>query len=77
MKEKTNEETKVYLVSVKLTESVFVTKAKDEKEAKTIIYKHIINNKHTYPGLAAAAMAIENFFRSYCSRSININRTFC
>ena len=61
MKEKTNEENKVYLVSIRLSELVFVTEAKDEKEAKTIIYKHIINNKHTYPDLVAAAMAIENF----------------
>ena len=52
MNEKTNKENKIYLVSIKLTELVFITKAKDEKEAKTIICKHIINNKHTYPHLA-------------------------
>ena len=61
MKEKTNDENKVYLVSIRLSELVFVTKAKDEKEAKTIIYKHIINNKHTYPALAATAMVTEKF----------------
>ena len=58
MNEKTNEETKVYLVSIKSTELVFTTKAKNEKEAKTIICRHIINNKHTYPHLADGVISL-------------------
>ena len=58
MKEKTNEENKIYLVSIKLTELVFITKAKNEKEAKTIICRHIINNKHTYPHLADSVVSL-------------------
>ena len=61
MNEKNNKENKIYLVSIKLTELVFITKAKNEKEAKTIICRHIINNKHTYPDLAATAMVTEKF----------------
>ena len=58
MKEKTNEENTVYLVSIRLTELVFITKAKNEKEAKSIIFRHIINNKHTYPHLADSAISL-------------------
>lgn len=58
MNKKTNKENKIYLVSIKLTELVFITKAKDEKEAKTIICKHIINNKHTYPHLADSVVSL-------------------
>lgn len=54
MKEKSNKENTIYLVSIRLTELVFITKAKDEKEAKSIIFRHIINNKHTYPHLDSA-----------------------
>jgi hypothetical protein len=57
MKEKSNEENTIYLVSIRLTELVFITKAKDEKEAKSIIFRHIINNKHTYPHLADSAIS--------------------
>ena len=58
MKEKTNEENTVYLVSIRLTELVFITKAKNEKEAKSIIFRHIINNKRTYPHLADNAISL-------------------
>lgn len=61
MNEKTNEEKTIYLVTIKLTELVFMTKAKNEKEAKTIVYRHIINNKHSYPYLAASAISIGSF----------------
>lgn len=57
MNEKTNEEKIIYLVTIHLTELVFITKAKNEKEAKKIVLRHIINNKHTYPHLADSAIS--------------------
>jgi hypothetical protein len=51
MNEKTNEENTIYLVSIKFTELVFVTKAKNENEAKIFVARHLINNKSTYGNL--------------------------
>lgn len=58
MNEKTNEEKTIYLVTISITELVFITKAKNEKEAKKIVLRHIINNKHTYPNLADSAISV-------------------
>ena len=58
MNEKTNAEKTIYLVTIHLTELVFITKAKNEKEAKSIVLRHIINNKHTYPHLADSAISV-------------------
>ena len=58
MNEKTNEEKIIYLVTIHLTELVFITKAKNEKEAKKIVLRHIINNKHTYPHLADSVVSL-------------------
>lgn len=51
MNEKSNEENISYLVSIRLTELVFITKAKNEKEAKIFVARHLINNKSTYGNL--------------------------
>lgn len=51
MGEKSNEEKTIYLVSIHLTELVFITKAKNEKEAKTFVTRHLIKNKSTYGNL--------------------------
>lgn len=58
MNKKTNEEKTIYLVTIHLTELVFITKAKNEKEAKKIVLRHIINNKHTYPHLADSVVSL-------------------
>lgn len=47
MNEKTNEENTIYLVSMRLTEMVFITKAKSEKEAKNFVARYLITNKST------------------------------
>ena len=52
MNEKTNEEITIYLVSIKLTELVFIVKAKNEKEAKIFVARHLINNKSVYGNLS-------------------------
>ncbi len=57
MNEKINEENKIYLVSIRLTEMVFITKAKNEKEAKIFVARHITNNKSIYKNLADIANA--------------------
>ena len=54
MKEKTDEENTNYLVSIKLTELVFITKAKDEMEAKISIAKYLINNRSIYGNLVSS-----------------------
>lgn len=51
MNEKTNEENTIYLVSIRLTELVFITKAKNEKEAKIFVSRHLANNKSIYKNL--------------------------
>ena len=51
MDEKSNEEKIIYLVSIRLTEMVFITKAKNEKEAKIFVARHLSNNKSTYGNL--------------------------
>lgn len=51
MNEKTNEENTIYLVSMRLTEMVFITKAKSEKEAKNFVARYLITNKSTYKNL--------------------------
>lgn len=51
MSEKSNEEKTIYLVSIHLTELVFITKAKDEKEAKIFVARYLIKNKSIYKNL--------------------------
>jgi len=51
MNEKTNEEKIIYLVTIHLTELVFITKAKNEKEAKIFVAHHLTNNKSIYKNL--------------------------
>ena len=61
MNEKTNEENTIYLVSIKLTELVFITKAKDEKEAKVFVARHLIDNKFVYEKLVISLELAPNF----------------
>ena len=61
MSEKTNEENTSYLVSIRLIELVFVTKAKDEKEAKISIVKHLINNRSVYGKLVSSIELMPNY----------------
>lgn len=61
MSEKINEENTSYLVSIRLTELVFITKAKDEKEAKISVAKHLINNRSVYGKLVSSIELIPNY----------------
>lgn len=61
MSEKTNEENTNYLVSIRLTELVFITKAKNEKEAKVLIARHLIDNGSVYGKLVRAIELTPNY----------------
>lgn len=61
MNEKINEENTTYLVSIRLTELVFITKAKDEKEAKISVMKYLIDNKSVYGKLGSSIQLMPNY----------------
>ena len=51
MNEKVMKKKIIYLVSIHLTELVFITKAKNEKEAKIFVARYLIKNKSIYKNL--------------------------
>lgn len=61
MNEKINEENTSYLVSIRLTEFVFITKAKDENEAKISIMKYLIVNRSVYGKLVSSIELMPNY----------------
>lgn len=70
MDEKTNEEKTIYLVTIHLTTLAFITKAKNEKEAKIFVARHLVNNKTTYGNVSNVVMNLNNFIPIKLSSAI-------
>ena len=71
MSEKTNKENTNYLVSIRLTELVFITKAKDEEEAKHLVMKHLINNKPVYGTLVSSIELSPNYLDLFAAMKLS------
>lgn len=65
MNENTNEENTFYLVSIKLMEMVFITKAKDENEAKISTAKYLIDNPIIYGKILSSIEEVPNFLEYF------------